>query len=235
MADKYVLMDLNDEKSKDIATVLNSSASKKILNLLSEKTKLSESDISKELGLPISTVHYNLSVLCKAKLVEAKEYHYSSKGREVNHYSLANKFIIIAPSKMDDSTKDRLKNLFLSITFGVFFIGGGVFSFLKAKSLQAVSSGSGLLTNSAMSDVSTETLRRAPDVIITSGSGLAAGAAEKAAPTIMAEAPSKAAYLTSFVSDPYMLIFLGAVTGIFLLLSTMFLVKFIKAKRISNK
>ena len=34
MGEKYVLMDIEDKKSKEIATVLNSKASKKILEFL---------------------------------------------------------------------------------------------------------------------------------------------------------------------------------------------------------
>lgn len=231
MAEKYVLMDLKDKSSKELATVLSSPTAKKILDLLSEKNKLSESDISKELSIPISTVHYNLSILCKAKLVEVREFHYSEKGREVNHYSLANKLIIIAPSKVDDSMKNRIKDLFLSIVFGVFFIGVGALSFLKAKSLQVLSYSTGAAAN----DASVEAFKSAPDVIITKGSELSMGVANEAAPALMAEAPAKAASFTSFITDPQILIFLGLVCGIFLILSLLFLVKFIKAERVSNK
>jgi len=45
-------------------------------------------------------VHYNLSQLVKAGVVAVEEFHYSEKGKEVNHYKLANKYIIIAPRKV---------------------------------------------------------------------------------------------------------------------------------------
>ncbi|MBW3022347.1 helix-turn-helix domain-containing protein, partial [Candidatus Woesearchaeota archaeon] len=64
----------------------------------------------KALGLPISTVHYNLEALKKAKLVESEEFHYSSKGKEVSHYKLANKYIIIAPKSVH-GIKGKLRNI----------------------------------------------------------------------------------------------------------------------------
>ncbi|MFH0870095.1 MAG: hypothetical protein V1866_03500, partial [archaeon] len=56
--------------------------------------------------------HYNLQALVKANLVVAEEFHYSEKGKEVLHYSLANKLIIIAQRKTSvESFKERLKGL----------------------------------------------------------------------------------------------------------------------------
>jgi len=43
-------------------------------------------------------------------LVTADEYHYSEKGKEVNHYKLANKYIIIAP-KSTHGIKEKLKSI----------------------------------------------------------------------------------------------------------------------------
>ncbi len=47
----------------------------------------------------------------KSKLVETKEYHYSEKGKEVLHYSIANKYIIIAPKGATETIKDKLMKL----------------------------------------------------------------------------------------------------------------------------
>ena len=43
-------------------------------------------------------------------LIDAEEYHYSEKGKEVNHYRLANKYIIIAP-KNTYGIKEKLKSI----------------------------------------------------------------------------------------------------------------------------
>lgn len=60
--------------------------------------------------MPISTVHYHLQKLQEAQLVKVEEFHYSPKGREVNHYKLANKYIIIAPQKVA-GLREKLKGI----------------------------------------------------------------------------------------------------------------------------
>ena len=77
---------------------------RKILDFLSKESSASETDIAKRLKVPLSTIHYNLQALMKANLVEAEEFHYSQKGKEILHYSLANKLIIIAPKKMSSES-----------------------------------------------------------------------------------------------------------------------------------
>ena len=62
------------------------------------------------LNLPISTVHYHLQKLQEANLISAQEFHYSQKGREVLHYKLANKYIIIAPKHVS-GLKEKLKGI----------------------------------------------------------------------------------------------------------------------------
>ncbi len=107
---KFLLLSLEDSKTKKIANAVNNTTSKKILELLAEKTS-TETEIAKKLDLPISSVHYNLKLLQEAKLVEWKEYHYSEKGKEVKHYSLANKYIIIAPKEERESIMEILKKI----------------------------------------------------------------------------------------------------------------------------
>ncbi len=46
----------------------------------------------------------------KASLVVVDEFHYSKKGKEINHYKLANKYIIIAP-KDASGIKETLKKI----------------------------------------------------------------------------------------------------------------------------
>ena len=104
-----LLVDLNDDKTKKLAETITSDTSRKILNYLAEKED-SEANIAKSTGIPISTVHYHLLKLQDAGLVLTDEYHYSEKGREINHYKLANKYIIIAPKKVT-GLKQKLKNI----------------------------------------------------------------------------------------------------------------------------
>jgi len=94
--ESFLLINLKESESKKLAQVISNDTSRKILDFLSKKPA-TETDISKELKVPLSTVHYNIQALTKAKLVNADEFHYSKKGKEVIHYSLSNKYIIIAP------------------------------------------------------------------------------------------------------------------------------------------
>jgi DNA-binding transcriptional ArsR family regulator len=105
-----LLLDLNETKTKKLAETITSDTSRKILNYLADKDHDTEKNISNELQLPISTVHYHLQKLVEAKLLEVEEFHYSVKGREINHYKLANKYIIIAPKKVS-GLKQKLKGI----------------------------------------------------------------------------------------------------------------------------
>ncbi len=108
--ESFVMVSLKDEKSKKLAEVISNKTSRKILDALSKK-EYSESELAKELGIAISTIHYNLKHLMKAKLVTVDEFHYSEKGKEVNHYKLANKYVIITPSETPPSFMENLKKI----------------------------------------------------------------------------------------------------------------------------
>jgi predicted transcriptional regulator len=110
--DPFLLVSLEESESKALAQVISNDTARKILDLLSKEESMTETDISKKLKVPLSTVHYNLQALSKANLIEAEEFHYSEKGKEVLHYKLANKIIIIAPKNTrTDSFKEKLKGL----------------------------------------------------------------------------------------------------------------------------
>jgi len=113
-----LLLDLNDTKTKKLAETITSDTSRKILNYLAEKED-TEANIATKLQIPISTIHYHLQKLQEAKLVMVEEFHYSPKGREVNHYKLANKYIIIAPRKVT-GLKQKLKGI---LPVGIIVLG----------------------------------------------------------------------------------------------------------------
>lgn len=94
----FLLLSLEDSKTRKIANIVSNESCRKILDCLADK-EATESEIAKSLNIPISTVHYNLRQLTDAGLLIAEEFHYSEKGKEVYHYKLANKYIIIAPKK----------------------------------------------------------------------------------------------------------------------------------------
>ena len=95
--DKFLLVSLQEKKAQKLAQVISNPTSRRILDYLADHDHATETRIAKELEIPLPTVHYNLQQLVKGGLVSADEFHYSEKGKEVIHYSLANKYIIIAP------------------------------------------------------------------------------------------------------------------------------------------
>ena len=105
----FLLLSMEDSKIKKISNVISNESCRKILDYLSNK-EATESELASNLGIQISTVHYNLQQLMETGLIDAEEYHYSAKGKEVSHYRLANKYIIIAP-KNTYGIKEKLKSI----------------------------------------------------------------------------------------------------------------------------
>ena len=110
MTEKLLMVNLQDDQAKALAQIIANKTSRKILDILSNKDA-TESELAKELKTPMSTIHYNLKQLKKAGLVISEEYHYSKKGKEVQHYKLANKHIIISP-KNSPGFMDKIKSIF---------------------------------------------------------------------------------------------------------------------------
>ncbi|MBN1275127.1 helix-turn-helix transcriptional regulator [Candidatus Woesearchaeota archaeon] len=106
--ESFMLISLKEKQSKQLAQTISNETCRAILDYLANKEYATETQVSKELGIPLSTAHYNLKLLSQSKLVETDEYHYSDKGKEVPHYKLANKFIIIAP-KDEQQVLDKIK------------------------------------------------------------------------------------------------------------------------------
>ncbi len=106
----FLLMNLKEDRTKKLAQAIQNEKCRKMLDALAER-EYTESDLAENLSIPISTVHYNLKLLVDANLVNADEYHYSKKGKEVLHYSLANKFVIIAPKEAPAGFMDKLKTI----------------------------------------------------------------------------------------------------------------------------
>jgi len=117
--DKFIMIGLNDERSKDIADVLGNKTCKKIIDFLSEKKEASEKDISDALSMPINTVEYNLNKLIKAGLIEkSKNFFWSVKGKKIVNYKLSNKKIIISPKSIVKGIVPALIGVFLG-AFGI--------------------------------------------------------------------------------------------------------------------
>ncbi len=141
--ESFILVSLEDEKTKKLSQSITNETCRKILNYLSEKEDTTESQISQDLAIPMPTVNYNMKLLVENGLVEINEFHYSRKGREVDHFSLANKMIIIAPRK-DEKLLSRLKKL-LPVVAIIGIIGYGINFF--SKPLQVITN---IIPNEAM-------------------------------------------------------------------------------------
>jgi len=153
----FLLVDLNESKTKKLAETITSDTSRKILNFLTEKEHDTEANIAEKLSLPISTVHYHLAKLMEAGLIIVEEFHYSKKGREVNHYKLANKYIIIAPRKIS-GLKQALRNVLpvAVISLGIAAVIKLVQSYLAQPVFQSLS---------RVADESAEMLQAAPKML----------------------------------------------------------------------
>ncbi len=149
---KFLLVDLNEPRTKKLAETITSDTSRKILNHLAEQED-SEARIATTLSIPISTVHYHLQKLQEAHLVTVEQFHYSPKGREVYHYKLANKYIIIAPGKVE-GLKEKLKGI---LPVGLIILGiSGII-----KLIQVFSGRAGVVATSTRAAASQEVLAEA--------------------------------------------------------------------------
>lgn len=96
--DKFIMMDMNDKRSKKVAEVLGNKTCKAILDYLTYNSEKSEEDIAKALDMKLNTVEYNLKKLLHSGLVDkSKKFFWSKKGKKIPTYSLANKHIVISP------------------------------------------------------------------------------------------------------------------------------------------
>ncbi len=148
---KFILVNLEDTKSKELAQVISSDTARKILNLLSEKS-LSETDISKKLQIPLPTAHYNVQQLLKANIIEVKGFLWSEKGKKIQHYQLSNKLIIIAPRNSINFT-DKLKEIF-PITLAGALVSLGIYAyqiFNKTNATQVLEKSAPVMTTSLSS------------------------------------------------------------------------------------
>ncbi len=111
MVEKYINIDLDDERIGKIADAISNKTCKKILEILSD-SEMSGSQISEKLKIPLNTATYNLDILFDAGLIEKSSgFLWSEKGKRIVRYKLANKKIVISPKS---SFKGILGSVFIS-------------------------------------------------------------------------------------------------------------------------
>ena len=123
--DKFIMIDLNDEKAGHIAEVLKNKTAKKILDYLGDVKEASEKDIADGLGMAINTIEYNLKKLIKAGFIKkSKNFFWSVKGRKIEVYKLAKRHVVISPGRKPrlDVLKTILPLVFI-VAILVAFVG----------------------------------------------------------------------------------------------------------------
>jgi DNA-binding transcriptional ArsR family regulator len=222
--ESFILVSLEEGKTKKLARTISNETCRKILNYLSTKDYATESQISKDLGIPISTAHYNMKALQENGLVEVEEFHYSKKGREIDHYTLANKLIVIAPKEPSEKILNKLKKI-LPVALIVVVAAGlmKIVQLTKAPKLLATSS------MQYAGDAAEEAVFQVAPMAEREGGDLAAAPiAEKA----VAETAARAPEITSYFSNETILWFLiGAASAIVVF----FIIDLLRKKRAKKR
>jgi DNA-binding transcriptional ArsR family regulator len=108
-----LIIPLSSTKIKAIAQALSNETAVKLLQVLAEKP-MSAKELSDHLGLPLTTVKYNIDELLAAELVKVEFVRLSSKMREMKYYAAVKRALIFAPEKDEKSAIVLLKKLFPS-------------------------------------------------------------------------------------------------------------------------
>src|SRR3989344_7101832 len=120
--DKFLMLSLNEEKSKQLAEAISNKSARKIIDYLTDHEEATETELSEKLNLPLPTVHYNIKALKEARLVSSREFYWSQKGKKMRVYKLSNKLVIIAPSN-DITLIEKLKSIMPAAVIGTLFAG----------------------------------------------------------------------------------------------------------------
>lgn len=127
----YEIIDINDERAKELAQILMNDKAIAILQLISEKP-LSISEISRELNLPISTVSYHIDKMMRVGLVKVAGTKYGRRLQEVKLYEASDSPILLLPKRSAAKIRkrgliaERLHVISLSLAFLASLIAYGV-------------------------------------------------------------------------------------------------------------
>ena len=100
--EKLLILPLNDKSSKLISQIISNDTARDILETISDAPR-STTEIAEKLGIPLTTVQYNLEKLAEAGLVKVARTRYSRKMKPVKLYAPQRKYVVIAPGKADKS------------------------------------------------------------------------------------------------------------------------------------
>jgi DNA-binding transcriptional ArsR family regulator len=100
MVEGVVVIEPGDDRAKKIARAMASQTASDVLGVLRNGEHTS-SEIADALALPITTVAYHIENLTEAGMIEVMKTRWSSKGREVKIYGVADQLVIMAPGTTD--------------------------------------------------------------------------------------------------------------------------------------
>ena len=99
MAEKSLMIDLDDPRAAKVAEVISNPTCKKILYVLADR-EMSESEIASTINAPLNTVGYNVKKLVESGLVEKTSgVLWSVKGKRIVRYKVSGKRIVISPKQ----------------------------------------------------------------------------------------------------------------------------------------
>ncbi|MCX6750874.1 MAG: helix-turn-helix domain-containing protein [Candidatus Pacearchaeota archaeon] len=119
----FMLVSLEDSKSKAISEVLGSKTCKKIIGYLSERKEASQQDLSNALSIPMNTLDYNIKKLLESGFIQKrKNFFWSKKGKKIVMYELSNKSIVISPKKSSSTKFKSILPAFILTAAGTFAV-----------------------------------------------------------------------------------------------------------------
>ena len=119
----FVLVSLEDSKSKAISEVMGSKTCKKIISYLSETREASQKDLSDALNIPMNTLDYNIKKLLDSGFIQKrKNFFWSKKGKKIVMYELSNKSIVISPKKSSSQKFKSILPAFILTAAGTFVV-----------------------------------------------------------------------------------------------------------------
>lgn len=135
-SDKVLILPLSED-SKKITQALSNEKAMKVLEVLTDKA-MSATDVAANLGMPLTTIKYNIDSLVEADLLKVKETKWSKKGREIKIYEPVQKFIVVAPGSMVKDKNSILSMLkkYLGLAAGALFAASGLEIFTRNSNMQ---------------------------------------------------------------------------------------------------
>ena len=156
--DKKLIITPLDDSTKKISQVLANDTCRAILDAVSNEP-LSSSQISEKLNHPLTTIDYNVKKLSEVGLITVHHRRWSPKGKKVNYYAPAEKFILIAPKMPSEKIFRTLKSLIPVVA--VLAVISGALEFLFEGFRKSFAFGVSKLTETAM----VQTVSEAPRVM----------------------------------------------------------------------